>query len=433
MSDKKFQKSLTLKKVISEIFKQKIPVILVTVALLFLFFLTGLFSLVSAALFGFIFIALILAMQNSENLYSSNVDEKDNLSAVNLELKNMSFLKILNEVIESIPDSIFIIGENETIIHANKSADQNFKTSDNIQSIVGFRLSSVIRSTHLFESIKDIRSSKTSEKIEIILPGEVEKSFDVYLSRIISSSDGELNILILLRETTDLKKAMDLRSEFIANASHELKTPITVIKSIAETLDKYGLEDESNSKNFISKLLKESERAQLLIEDLLSLNQLEMRQHLLPDKTFNLVNIIDSVFDILSDLASKQKITLERSIKKKKYIITGDEKDISRAIINIVENAIKYNKKNGKVDLILDDNDGSLFFTVKDTGLGISQEHISRLTERFYRVDIPNSIDLGGTGLGLAIVKNIAIRHNAILDIESKIGEGSSFSLIFKK
>ena len=204
MSDKKFQKSLTLKKVISEIFKQKIPVILVTVALLFLFFLTGLFSLVSAALFGFIFIALILAMQNPENLYSSNVDEKDNLSAVNLELKNMSFLKILNEVIESIPDSIFIIGENETIIHANKSADQNFKTSDNIQSIVGFRLSSVIRSTHLFESIKDIRSSKTSEKIEIILPGEVEKSFDVYLSRIISSSDGELNILILLRESTDL-------------------------------------------------------------------------------------------------------------------------------------------------------------------------------------------------------------------------------------
>ena len=433
MPEKKFQKSLTLKKVISEIFKQKIPVILATVALLFLFFLTGLFSLVSATLFGFIFIALILAMQNPENLYSLSADEKDNLSAVSLELKNMSFLKIMNEGIDSIPDSIFIIGENEIIIHANKSADQNFRTSDNIQSMVGFRLSSVIRSTHLFESIKDLRSSKTSVKMEIILPGEVEKSFDVYLSRIISPSDDELNILILLRETTDLKKALDLRSEFIANASHELKTPITVIKGIAETLDKYGLEDERNSKNFISKLLKESERAQLLIEDLLSLNQLEMRQHLLPGETINLVNVIDSVFDILSDLASKQKITLKKSIKKKKYLITADEKDISRAIINIVENAIKYNKKNGKVDLILDDNDDSLSFTVKDTGLGISQEHIPRLTERLYRVDIPNSIDLGGTGLGLAIVKNIAIRHNATLDIKSKIGEGSSFSLIFKK
>ena len=134
---------------------------------------------------------------------------------------------------------------------------------------------------------------------------------------------------------------MDLRSEFIANASHELKSPISVIKGIAETLDKYGLEDERNSKNFISKLLKESERAQLLIEDLLSLNQLEMRQHLLPGETINLVNVIDSVFDILSDLASKQKITLKKSIKKKKYLITADEKDISRAIINIVENAIK--------------------------------------------------------------------------------------------
>ena len=318
MPEKKFQKSLTLKKVISEIFKQKIPVILATVALLFLFFLTGLFSLVSATLFGFIFIALILAMQNPENLYSLSADEKDNLSAVSLELKNMSFLKIMNEGIDSIPDSIFIIGENEIIIHANKSADQNFRTSDNIQSMVGFRLSSVIRSTHLFESIKDLRSSKTSVKMEIILPGEVEKSFDVYLSRIMSPSDDELNILILLRETTDLKKALDLRSEFIANASHELKTPITVIKGIAETLDKYGLEDERNSKNFISKLLKESERAQLLIEDLLSLNQLEMRQHLLPGETINLVNVIDSVFDILSDLANKQKITLEKSIKKKK-------------------------------------------------------------------------------------------------------------------
>ena len=295
------------------------------------------------------------------------------------------------------------------------------------------RLPNLIRSTPLSDCIKDIRLLKDSKKIEIILPGQIEKSYDIFLSKISSAVKGEFNIMILFRETTDLKKSINLRSDFIANASHELKTPIAIIKGIAETLDRYGADDLENSKLFLSKLLNESDRAQSLIEDLLSLNQLEMRQHLLPDIKINLVLIIDSIFDGLSDMAKKQKITLKRTIRKKRYLMLGDEKDIKQALINLIENAIKYNRENGEVNISLEDNDRQILLIVEDSGLGIPPGDISRLTDRFYRVDVPASMAVGGTGLGLAIVKNTVIRHNGTLEISSELGKGSSFKLIFNK
>ena len=238
---------------------------------------------------------------------------------------------------------------------------------------------------------------------------------------------------MILRETTDLKKIMTLRSEFIANASHELKTPIAVIKGISETLDKYGQDDKDSSKDFLKKLLSESNRAQSLIEDLLSLNQAEMRQHILPDKRINLMSIIDNIYDGLNELAKKNKINLTRDIRKKDYYILGDEDDIRRAFINLIENAIKYNTSGKKVVIHLSDNSDKVLFKVIDDGPGISSIHIPRLTERFYRVDLDSSIKKGGTGLGLSIVKNIITRHKAQLDIESELGKGSSFSIIFNK
>ena len=433
MTDKKFEKSFNLKKVIAEIIEPKIPVIFITILMLFIFYLVGLFSLFSSILFGSVFIAFLLAIQDPEQSYYFEETPDREYFGASKKLNDTNYLEILSDGIKLLPDSIFIIDSNETIVAANKKGNQEFRTSDNLETVVGLRLPNLIRSTPLSDCVKDIRLLKNSKKIEIILPGQIEKSYDIFLSKISSAVKGEFNIMILFRETTDLKKSINLRSDFIANASHELKTPIAIIKGIAETLDRYGADDLANSKLFLSKLLNESDRAQSLIEDLLSLNQLEMRQHLLPDIKINLVLIIDSIFDGLSDMAKKQKITLKRTIRKKRYLMLGDEKDIKKALINLIENAIKYNRENGEVNISLEDNDRQILLIVEDSGLGIPPGDISRLTDRFYRVDVPASMAVGGTGLGLAIVKNTVIRHNGTLEISSELGKGSSFKLIFNK
>jgi two-component system phosphate regulon sensor histidine kinase PhoR len=297
------------------------------------------------------------------------------------------------------------------------------------------RIQNVIRSTLLFDALELLKNNEeiTIKEIEIILPSEIERTYDVFISKVKLFSQDINSYLLILRETTDLKKIMTLRSEFIANASHELKTPIAVIKGISETLEKYGQDDKDSSKEFLKKLLSESNRAQSLIEDLLSLNQAEMRQHILPDKRINLISIIDNIYDGLNELAKKNKINLTRDIRKKNYYILGDEDDIRRTFINLIENAIKYNSSGKEVIIHLSDNSDKVLFKVIDDGPGISSIHIPRLTERFYRVDLDSSIKKGGTGLGLSIVKNIITRHKAQLDIDSELGKGSSFSIIFNK
>ena len=244
-------------------------------------------------------------------------------------------------------------------------------------------------------------------------------------------SKDEFNYLLIFRETTEVKKILTLRSEFIANASHELKTPISIIKGIAETLEKYGDEDKETFKDFLKKLIDESNRAQLLIEDLLSLNQAEMRQHILPEKEVNLMKVLDNIFVGLNELAKKNKIKLSKELEKKEYLIQGDENDIRIAFVNLIENALKYNNTGQSVNIKIFENDLKIIFEVKDDGPGIHEDHISRLTERFYRVN--SDIRSSGTGLGLSIVKNIVSRHKAQLEIESKLGIGSSFSIIFNK
>ena len=349
----------------------------------------------------------------------------------------------LKTIIEAIKEPAILINENDVILIFNQSAGKTFFSSIARDPLLnseneiptGLRIQTIIRSTLLLETLNLYKSSQKNniKKIEIILPGEIDRSYEVDISRVPNFSKDEFNYLLMFRETTEVKKIMTLRSEFIANASHELKTPIAVIKGISETLEKYGQDDKDSSKEFLKKLLSESNRAQSLIEDLLSLSQAEMRQHILPDKRINLMSIIDNIYDGLNELAKKNKINLTRDIRKKDYYILGDEDDIRRAFINLIENGIKYNTSGKKVIIHLSDNSDTVLFKVIDDGPGISNIHIPRLTERFYRVDLDSSIKKGGTGLGLSIVKNIITRHKAQLDIESEVGKGSSFSIIFNK
>ena len=423
--------------VLREIIRPNIPIIFLLVVLCFAFFLLGVFTFFAAIFFIMIFTVLLLAMSNDKRksleFYKNQEDSKSKDT-------HEDFNK-LKTIVEAIKEPTILINENDVILIFNQSAEKIFFTSIATDSFlnsedkipIGLRIQSIIRSTLLLETLNLYKDNQKDnfEKIEITLPGEIDRSYEVDISRVPNSSKDEFNYLLMFRETTEVKKILTLRSEFIANASHELKTPISIIKGIAETLEKYGDEDKETFKDFLKKLIDESNRAQLLIEDLLSLNQAEMRQHILPEKEVNLMKVLDNIFVGLNELAKKNKIKLSKELEKKEYLIQGDENDIRIAFVNLIENALKYNNTGQSVNIKIFENDLKIIFEVKDDGPGIHEDHISRLTERFYRVnsDIRNS----GTGLGLSIVKNIVSRHKAQLEIESKLGIGSSFSIIFNK
>jgi two-component system phosphate regulon sensor histidine kinase PhoR len=433
MTENNHRKQFNLKLVLKEIIQPKVPTIALVIFLNFIFFLFGVFTFYSAIFFIIIFIGFFLALSNEKKISldttQNNINKKDKDELVTY---NINQIKM---IFDGFPESVILIDDKDNIINSNDKANKNFFSQLENENILGMRIQNVIRSTLLFDALELLKNNEevTIKEIEIILPSEIERTYDVFISKVKLFSQDINNYLLILRETTDLKKIMTLRSEFIANASHELKTPIAVIKGISETLEKYGQDDKDSSKEFLKKLLSESNRAQSLIEDLLSLNQAEMRQHILPDKRINLISIIDNIYDGLNELAKKNKINLTRDIRKKNYYILGDEDDIRRTFINLIENAIKYNSSGKEVIIHLSDNSDKVLFKVIDDGPGISSIHIPRLTERFYRVDLDSSIKKGGTGLGLSIVKNIITRHKAQLDIDSELGKGSSFSIIFNK
>ena len=423
--------------VLREIIRPNIPIIFLLVVLCFAFFLLGVFTFFAAIFFIMIFTVLLLAMSNDKRksleFYKNQEDSKSKDT-------HEDFNK-LKTIVEAIKEPTILINENDVILIFNQSAEKIFFTSIATDSFlnsedkipIGLRIQSIIRSTLLLETLNLYKDNQKDniEKIEITLPGEIDRSYEVDISRVPNFSKDEFNFLLIFRETTEVKKILTLRSEFIANASHELKTPISIIKGIAETLEKYGDEDKETFKDFLKKLIDESNRAQLLIEDLLSLNQAEMRQHILPEKEVNLMKVLDNIFDGLNELAKKNKIKLSKELEKKEYLIHGDENDIRIAFVNLIENALKYNNTGQSVNIKIFENDLKIIFEVKDDGPGIHEDHISRLTERFYRVN--SDIRSSGTGLGLSIVKNIVSRHKAQLEIESKLGIGSSFSIIFNK
>ena len=423
--------------VLREIIRPNIPIIFLLVVLCFAFFLLGVFTFFAAIFFIMIFTVLLLAMSNDKRksleFYKNQEDSKSKDT-------HEDFNK-LKTIVEAIKEPTILINENDVILIFNQSAEKIFFTSIATDSFlnsedkipIGLRIQSIIRSTLLLETLNLYKDNQKDniEKIEITLPGEIDRSYEVNISRVPNFSKDEFNYLLIFRETTEVKKILTLRSEFIANASHELKTPISIIKGIAETLEKYGDEDKETFKDFLKKLIDESNRAQLLIEDLLSLNQAEMRQHILPEKEVNLMKVLDNIFVGLNELAKKNKIKLSKELEKKEYLIQGDENDIRIAFVNLIENALKYNNTGQSVNIKIFENDLKIIFEVKDDGPGIHEDHISRLTERFYRVN--SDIRSSGTGLGLSIVKNIVSRHKAQLEIESKLGIGSSFSIIFNK
>lgn len=259
------------------------------------------------------------------------------------------------------------------------------------------------------------------------------RHFEVYGAPIIGTNDVWKGILLVFHDITELKNLEQTRKDFVANVSHELKTPITSIKGFTETLLDGAKEDPKSLEAFLNIIFVESERLQTLIEDLLELSKIEQHRFNLEIKSFDLTSIISEVIRMLDFKAVDKGITLEFNVDLQSLTIEGDPFRLKQVFINVINNAIMYTPNGGKITVSIEEKGDLILVKVADTGIGIEKQEIPRIFERFYRVDKARSRNSGGTGLGLAIVKHLIEAHKGTISVVSELGKGSIFTISLKK
>jgi two-component system phosphate regulon sensor histidine kinase PhoR len=235
-----------------------------------------------------------------------------------------------------------------------------------------------------------------------------------------------------MHDVTALRRAEQMRADFVANVSHELRTPLTSLVGFIETLRGPAKDDTAAQARFLDLMETQSTRMTRIVNDLLSLSRIEMNEHTPPSDAVDLKQTIATVADLLAPQSRARNVGVELALDALILPVMGQADELAQLFQNLIENAIKYGRDGSNVRVEATIQDDTARISVIDQGEGIAREHISRLTERFYRVDTARSRELGGTGLGLAIVKHIANRHRGELTIQSEPGVGSTFTVTLR-
>ncbi|HYF83258.1 MAG TPA: ATP-binding protein [Clostridia bacterium] len=340
----------------------------------------------------------------------------------------------LEAIMSSVVNGIIAIDSAERVLFINNAAERLLNITG--RDMVGKHLLQVIRNNSLDNYLKTILQDKKFFDTEITIDDPVEKVLKFYTNPIKQTDKSDIEgIIITLQDITELRKLERMRTEFVANVSHELKTPLTSIKGFAETLKMGDIEDKLDTVRFLNIIEDEADRLYRLINDILSLSELEQRKVKTVKEEIKVEKTIKQVLSMLKSQSEKKNIEITLDVQEGLDNLTGDPDQLKQMLINLVDNAIKYTPANGKVlveayNLGDKASQGEILIKVKDNGIGIPKQHIPRLFERFYRVDKARSRTVGGTGLGLAIVKHIVILFNGKIEVESEVGKGTEFRII---
>lgn len=327
---------------------------------------------------------------------------------------------------KNFPDPLLIINGRNEILEYNISA-YNLINED----AKGKKVYSLLRIPELTVFIDKVRKTKKSINSEVKLIYPEEKNYSVWISGNRAIKNDFLNF-IRLYDSTYEHNLQKMQREFIANASHELKTPVSTILSYCETLLDENKEKDDVKTKFLKTMFSESKRMSLLIQDLLSLSRIERTEYNPPTKKINITNIFNEVKDTFHS-KKNQKIKIDFKSPKKEIFLAADPLELKQVFINLVQNSLSHSFSKKPILVTLSNKKDSIDFSVRDFGIGIAQEDIPLLTKRFYRVDSARSRESGNTGLGLSIVKHIINRHQGELIIESELDLGSHFTARFKK
>jgi two-component system, OmpR family, phosphate regulon sensor histidine kinase PhoR len=338
----------------------------------------------------------------------------------------------IEATLTAIHEAIIIVNQDRHIIFANAFAGERFSSG---RPLVGLRLEEIFHGSELFRFIVDAGDVAVPRSREVLTRlGEREAWFEVSISRMRKAGWVEGNaLLLILHDITRLKQLERLRKDFVANVSHELKTPLTIIKGYAETLrDDNHTMDPGERLRFVEKIVNNTERLNRLVEDLLTLSRLESKAELLNTESFDLVSFLEDVVEpFRARLAAEpaKQISVIVGVDLQDYRLRGDRFRLQQVIENLLENAFKHapNFKLIKVEARRHQRDNLLELGVCDDGPGIPARDVAHVFERFYRVDKGRSRERGGTGLGLSIVKHIIQLHGGTVRLESKEGAGCCF------
>lgn len=335
-----------------------------------------------------------------------------------------------NEVLGGMLDGALILDQDHGISFANSTAERNFSLG---QSMIGRRLEAFIDSFEVLDLIDQLNRGNKPIKAEFTFRRNgIFKDFEVASALLspIRSNPKEV-YLLLFREVTEIKRAERLRKDFVANASHELRTPITMIKGFAEALVDSPDLPEQQRLSFVSKIYKNSLRLQTLVDDLLSLSELEGSSHPINLTTNKLCEVIRGIDMYLQDKPYVNKDKLKFTFTEEKEGFPFDAIKVAMAIGNLIENAFKYAGSFSEVRVSTSLSEGGEIITcfVEDDGIGIPAKDLEYIFERFYVVDKGRSREKGSTGLGLSIVKHVAEAHGGNVHVRSQLGNGSTFSI----
>lgn len=283
---------------------------------------------------------------------------------------------------------------------------------------------------HLIESVIE-DNVKQHDEAHIYFPEE--RILDVHIAPYYSQGWRQRGAIIVLHDITAIRKLEKMRSEFVANVSHELKTPITSVKGFAETLLSGDVPDEETAKQFLQIIYDESERLNRLITDLLELSKIEKQAMPLKITEVNVNEVIEKSTQTISKFARDKNLTLHLPDSEHPVFVEADVERLGQIVLNLVANAVNYTSDNGDIYIDAEERSSKVVISVKDTGMGIPEEALDRLFERFYRVDKARSRHSGGTGLGLAIVKHLVESHDGKIYVNSQEGIGTTFTVELPK
>ena len=339
-------------------------------------------------------------------------------------------------LVDTLPDILILTDNKVRIVRTNRAARNVFG-----QNLAGRYLFDVIPSLQLKHAVGMVIEDFTGQQIEFHSEDPVNLDFQAIIERFPIPSEGGIFIVITLNNITEQKRIQRMRADFVANASHEIRTPLASIIGFIETLRGPAKDDPMAREEFLKVMNEQAERMSKLVNDLLSLSKIEMNVHNLPISKVDLLRIIRAEKQHFEWACEQKNVTLRLKLHEHLPPVRGDGDELAQVIRNLLSNAIKYTYQDSEVIIsarvtsqmpnvpILRNLARAVVFSVRDHGEGIPEEHIPRLTERFYRVDSARTRKVGGTGLGLAIVKHVLNRHHGVLHIESEVGKGSTFSI----
>ncbi|AHD07153.1 alkaline phosphatase synthesis sensor protein PhoR [Paenibacillus larvae subsp. larvae DSM 25430] len=340
----------------------------------------------------------------------------------------------LQGVLENMVSGVMMVDQRGTITLVNRSAED----------ILGYSSHELLNKSYLDAGFQleftallaDAIETHTRVREELMLHFPQEQILEVHVSPIVQGDGQRKGVLVVLHDITAVRRLERIRSEFVANVSHELKTPVAAVKGFAETLMAGALEDKEMARSFLQIIYDESDRLNRLIGDILELSKIESKRIPLQFSPVDVESIVENSIQMMKAEAEKKHITLESCVENELYI-EADEDRLRQILINLLSNGISYTPEGGRVSIgvefvpSLDDNPDNerMRIRISDTGIGIPEKDLPRIFERFYRVDKARSRSSGGTGLGLSIVKHLTELHHGTISVESEAGKGTTFNI----